>query len=82
MSRAVALRQRNLAFLTRPCLWKCWPFLPLVRRRDGQEELGVLCDLMGALKLYGMRLAYDEVMASGIKRQHEPPRILGELLKA
>ncbi len=32
-------------------------------------------DLMGSLKLYGMRNAYDEVMATGIKRQHEPPRI-------
>ena len=39
-------------------------------------------DLMGALKLYGMRAAYDEVMAAGIKRQHEPPRIVGDLLKA
>ena len=39
-------------------------------------------ELMGALKLYGMRAAYDEVMASGIKRQHEPPRIVGDLLKA
>ena len=38
--------------------------------------------LMGELKLYGMRTAYDEVMASGIKRQHEPPRIVGDLLKA
>ena len=27
-------------------------------------------DLMGNLKLYGMRNAYDEVMAAGIKRQH------------
>jgi DNA replication protein DnaC len=41
-----------------------------------------IIDLMGALKLYGMRLAYDEVMATGIKRQHEPPRIVGDLLKA
>jgi len=41
-----------------------------------------ILDLMGTLKLYGMRLAYDEVMTSGIKRQHEPPRILGDLLKA
>lgn len=41
-----------------------------------------ILDLMGTLKLYGMRLAYDEVMATGIKRQHEPPRILGNLLKA
>ena len=37
---------------------------------------------MGELKLYGMRSAYDEVMAAGIKRQHEPPRIVGELLTA
>lgn len=39
-------------------------------------------DLMGNLKLYGMRNAYDEVMAAGIKRQHEPPRIVGDLLSA
>jgi hypothetical protein len=39
-------------------------------------------DLMGALKLYGMRAAYDEVMAAGIKRQREPPHIVGDLLKA
>jgi DNA replication protein DnaC len=37
---------------------------------------------MGNLKLYGMRNAYDEIMATGIKRQHEPPRIVGELLSA
>ena len=37
---------------------------------------------MGSLKLYGMRSAYDEVMASGLKRQHEPPRIVGDLLSA
>ena len=39
-------------------------------------------ELMGTLKLYGMRDAYDEVMATGIKRQHEPPRIVGDLLSA
>ena len=39
-------------------------------------------DLMAALKLYGMRAAYDEVMAAGIKRECEPPRIVGDLLKA
>jgi DNA replication protein DnaC len=39
-------------------------------------------DLMGELKLYGMRQAYDEVMSLGIKRQHEPPHIVGDLLKA
>jgi DNA replication protein DnaC len=39
-------------------------------------------DLMARLKLYGMRGAYDEIMATGIKRQHEPPRIVGDLLSA
>lgn len=37
-------------------------------------------ELMSTLKLYGMRSAYDEVMGNGIKRQHEPPRIVGDLL--
>jgi DNA replication protein DnaC len=41
-----------------------------------------ILDLMGNLKLYGMRSAYDEVMAAGIKRQHEPPRIVGDLLQS
>ena len=39
-------------------------------------------DLMGELKLYGMRLSYDEVMATGLKRQYAPPQIVGDLLKA
>ena len=37
---------------------------------------------MSELKLYGMKTAYDEIMATGIKRQHEPPRIVGDLLQA
>jgi hypothetical protein len=39
-------------------------------------------ELMSTLKLYGMRAAYDEVMTTGIKRRHEPPRIVGDLLSA
>ena len=41
-----------------------------------------ILELMAKLKLYGMRAAYDEVMTTGIKRRHEPPRILGDLLAA
>jgi len=37
---------------------------------------------MGSLKLYGMRAAFDEVMSYAVKRQHEPPRVVGDLLKA
>ena len=49
-------------------------------RTNGGQWLAL--DLMSSLKLYGMRSAYDEVMASGIKRQHEPPRIVGDLLQS
>ena len=39
-------------------------------------------DLMGELKLFGMKAAFDEIMATAIKRQHEPQRIVGDLLTA
>src|ERR1700751_1235933 len=53
-----------------------------------------ILELMSTLKLYGMRAAGacpraglraepgDEVMTTGIKRRHEPPRIVGDLLSA
>src|SRR5947208_16764155 len=41
-----------------------------------------ILELMSTLKLYGMRAVYDEVMTTGIKRRHEPPRIVGDLLSA
>ena len=36
-----------------------------------------LFDLMGELKLYGMKAAFDEIMATAVKRQHEPQSIVG-----
>jgi hypothetical protein len=39
-------------------------------------------DLMGELKLYGMKAAFDEIMATAVKRQHESQRIVGDLLNA
>jgi DNA replication protein DnaC len=41
-----------------------------------------LLDLMLALKLTGMRAAFDEIVAAGIKRQHSIQDIIGDLLKA
>lgn len=41
-----------------------------------------LFDLMGELQLYGMKAAFDDIMASAVKRQHEPQRIIGDLLTA
>ena len=45
-------------------------------------ERTALFEIMGDLKLFGMRASYDEIMGTAIKRQHEPPRIVGDLLKA
>jgi DNA replication protein DnaC len=39
-------------------------------------------DMMGELKLYGMKNAYDETLAVALKRKHEPQRFVGDLLKA
>ncbi len=39
-------------------------------------------DLMGTLELYGMRSAFDEIIANGLKRQHDVQKILADLLNA
>jgi len=45
-------------------------------------ERAELVDLMGELKLFGMKAAFDEIMAVAVKRQHAPLRLIGDLLKA
>lgn len=45
---------------------------------DRSEILGA----MSTLKLHGMRGAYDEIITTAVKRQHEPPRVIGDLLNA
>lgn len=37
---------------------------------------------MSQLKLHGMKAAYDEILAAAVKRQHDPQRMIGELLQA
>ena len=37
---------------------------------------------MGELKLYGMKAAFDEIIATAVKRQYEPQRIIADLLTA
>ena len=39
-------------------------------------------DMMGELKLYGMKAAYDETLATALKRKHEPQRFVGDLRRA
>lgn len=37
---------------------------------------------MTSLRLFGMKAAFDEIMSTAVKRQHEPQRIIGDLLSA
>ena len=41
-------QERTLLFLITPTLWPAWPFLPVVRRTRGVEELGVVFDSRAA----------------------------------
>ena len=45
---ATRARDRTVLFLSNPALWPAWPFLPVVRRGRGTEELGVVFDARSA----------------------------------
>ena len=45
-------------------------------------ERSEILTAMAELKLYGMKAAYDEIIGTAVKRQHEPTRIVGDLLTA
>jgi len=45
-------------------------------------ERSEILSAMAELKLYGMKTAYDEIIGPAVKRQHEPQRVIGDLLTA
>jgi DNA replication protein DnaC len=45
-------------------------------------ERSDILEMMGDLKLYGMKAAFDEIVTTTVKRQHEPQRVVCDLLKA
>ena len=45
-------------------------------------ERSEILTAMPELKLYGMKAAFNEIIATAVKRQHEPQRIVGDLLTA
>jgi DNA replication protein DnaC len=45
-------------------------------------ERSEILGAMGELKLYGMKAAFDEIVSTAVKRQHEPSRVVGDLLQA
>ena len=69
----------HAAHYAAPCAHRRW--CPLRQPQENHLiERSQLFDLMGELKLYGMKAAFDEIMATAVKRQHEPQRIVGDLL--
>ena len=50
---------RDFLFFTNPCLWKQYPFLPLIRRagEPSEMQLGVLYDARGVSGIYGFSCA-------------------------
>ena len=65
---------------------------PIRQPQEGDlMERSQVLEAMGELKLVapevrvprnGMRGAYDEILATAVKRQHEPQRVVGDLLEA
>ena len=39
-------------------------------------------DMMGELKPFGIKNAYDETLAAALKHKHELQQLVGDLLKA
>jgi DNA replication protein DnaC len=45
-------------------------------------ERSAILTTMAELKLYGMKAAFDEIITTAVKRQHEPQHVVGDLLTA
>ena len=45
-------------------------------------ETTEVLEMMDELKLCGTKSAYDETLATALKRKHEPQQLVGDLLKA
>jgi DNA replication protein DnaC len=45
-------------------------------------ERSEILTAMSDLKLFGMKAAFDEIITTAVKRQHEPQHIVGDLLTA
>src|SRR5271165_7035910 len=45
-------------------------------------ERSEILTTMAELKLYGMKAAFDEIISTAVKRQHEPQHVVGDLLTA
>src|SRR5271168_5055714 len=45
-------------------------------------ERSEILTAMSDLRLYGMKAAFDEIITTAVKRQHEPQHIVGDLLTA
>jgi hypothetical protein len=49
----VEIPARDVLFISTPALWPAWPFLPVVRRTGGTEEIGLMYDARGTANRTG-----------------------------
>ena len=45
-------------------------------------ERSAILATMGELKLFGMKAAFDQLITTAVKRQHEPQRVIGDFVTA
>jgi hypothetical protein len=45
-------------------------------------ERSEILTTMAALKLYGMKAAFDQIVTAAVKRQHEPQQVIGDFVSA
>ena len=45
-------------------------------------ERSAILATMGELKLFGMKAAFDQLITTAVKRQHEPQRVIGDFVAA
>src|SRR5262249_53860442 len=62
-----------------PATMRC---APRPRPWRASMERSEILDMMTALQLSGMRVAYDEIVTTGVKRQQGVEKVIGALLKA
>ena len=61
----------------------CRRLRPIRQAQEGHlMERSEILTAMAELKLYGMKAAFDEIITTAVKRQHEPQRVVGDLLTA
>jgi hypothetical protein len=73
-------RDRTVRVASSPALWPAWPFLPVVRRTTGVEELGVLFDARHVCGLTGFSAAVFRCLCRALHKHRYADWLIGQSL--